>query len=51
MVDRRADGQGDRRKGNGEDPEDKERKDQPWPDDNVPRPPSKPPEDRPGPEP
>ena len=37
----------DRRKGNGRDDEDDERKEQPWPDDSVPRPPGQPPIDRP----
>ncbi len=37
----------DRRKGNGRDVDEDERKEQPWPDDNVPRPPGQPPIDRP----
>ncbi len=37
----------DRRKGNGRDSGDEERKEQPWPDDSVPRPPGQPPADRP----
>lgn len=40
----------DKPKTNGKDPdEDKDRKDVPWPDDNVPRPPNMPP-DQPNPE-
>ena len=41
----------DRRKGNGrdEDDDDDERKEQPWPDDSVPRPPGQPPAERPTP--
>ena len=35
------------RKGNGRDPDEDERKEQPWPDDNVPRPPGQPPIDEP----
>ena len=37
----------DRRKGNGRDVDEDERKEQPWPDDSVPRPPGQPPIDRP----
>ena len=37
----------DRRKGNGRDVDEDERKEQPWPDDCVPRPPGQPPIDRP----
>ena len=37
----------DRRKGNGRDDDDDERKEQPWPDDSVPRPPGHPPIDEP----
>ncbi len=35
------------RRGNGHDPDGDERKDQPWPDDSVPRPPGQPPIDEP----
>ena len=40
----------ERPKTNGEDPDENERKDIPWPDDSVPRPPNMPPPDQPQPD-